>query len=162
MAEGTGRVSGRVEAIFVTGAAAEPMRAVRSAEAVAGAGLAGDRYELGVGTYSAKPGPDRHVTLIAAEALEAVAAEGWPLAPGEHRRNVVVRGLDLDALVGRAFTVGPVTLRGIRPCPPCGHLERVTGRPGLRAVMEGRSGVRCEVVTGGTIWVGDAVGPGLA
>ena len=148
---------GLVEAIYITAAAAEPLRAVATADAVAGAGLAGDRYQLGVGTYSGKPGPDRHVTLIAAEALDAVAAEGWPLAPGEHRRNIVVRGLDVDALSGRTITIGAVTLRGIRPCPPCGHLERVTGRPGLRAVMEGRSGLRTEVVTGGTIALGDRV-----
>jgi MOSC domain-containing protein YiiM len=87
-----------------------------------------------------------------------VAGEGWPLAPGEHRRNIVVRGLDLDALVGATFTIGGITARGIRPCPPCGHLERVTGREGIRAVLEGRSGLRTEIVTNGMIAVGDRVG----
>lgn len=146
-----------VEAIFVTDDATRPLRSVESAEAVTGRGLAGDRYELGVGTYSAKPGPDRHVTLIAAEDLEAIAAEGWPMAPGEHRRNVVVRGVDLGALEGKEFAIGDVQLRSIRPCPPCGHLERVTGRPGLRVVLEDRAGIRVEIVSGGTIRVGDAV-----
>lgn len=150
-------MDGRVEAIFITGGATEALRRVPAADAVAGAGLEGDRYALGVGTYSGKPGPDRHVTLIAAEALDAVAAAGWALAPGEHRRNVVVRGVDLDGLVGRTFRVGDATLRGIRPCPPCGHLERVTGRPGLREVLEDRAGLRAEVVTGGAIAEGAAV-----
>lgn len=153
-------MDGRVEAIFIAGGAAEPMRPVPAADALAGIGLDGDRYALGVGTYSGKPGPDRHVTLIAAEALEAVAAQGWALAPGEHRRNIVVRGVDIDGLVGRTFTIGSITLRGVRPCPPCGHLERVTGRPGLRAVLEGRSGLRTEVVSGGRITIGDAVRSG--
>lgn len=147
----------RVDAIYVTDAADHPMHALDESVAIAGRGLAGDRYELGVGTYSRKPGPDRHVTLIAAEALEALAAEGWALAPGEHRRNVVVRGVDLAALDGKEFRIGEVRLRSIRPCPPCGNLERVTGRPGLRAVFEGRSGIRVEILTDGTIRVGDAI-----
>jgi MOSC domain-containing protein YiiM len=150
-------VNAHVEAIFVAEGATRPLRRVDAAEAVAGRGLAGDRYELGVGTYSAKHGPDRHVTLISAEDLEALSDEGWPLAPGEHRRNVVVRGVDLPALEGREFAIGDVRLRSIRPCPPCGHLERVTGRPGLRSALEGRAGIRVEIVSGGTIRVGDAV-----
>ena len=147
----------RVEAIFVTAGAERPLHRVETADAVEGRGLAGDRYELGIGTYSAKPGPDRHVTLIAAEDLEALSDEGWALAPGEHRRNIVVRGVDLGALEGKEFAIGDVRLRSIRPCPPCGHLERVTGRPGLRAALEGRAGIRVEIVSGGTIRVGDAV-----
>ena len=147
----------RVEAIFVTDLADHPMQAVDQAVAIAGRGLAGDRYELGVGTYSRKPGPDRHVTLIAAEALEALAADGWELAPGEHRRNVVVRGVDLASLDGREFRVGEVRLRSIRPCPPCGNLERVTGRPGLREAFEGKSGIRVEILSDGTIRIGDTV-----
>jgi len=147
----------RVDAIYIADGADRPMQAVDEAAAQAGRGLAGDRYALGIGTYSRKPGPYRHLTLIAAEDLEALAADGWVLAPGEHRRNVVVRGVDLAAVEGREFRIGDVRLRSIRPCPPCGNLERVTGRPGLRAAFEGRSGIRVEILTDGTIRIGDGI-----
>jgi len=147
-----------VEAIFVADAAGQPMRSVDSAEAVAGRGLAADRYGLGTGFYSPKVGPDRHLTLIAAEQLEGLAAESVPLAPGEHRRNIVTRGLDVDALVDQRLAIGKVELRGVRPCGPCAHLEQVTGRPGLRdAIGPNRGGLRVEVVRGGQIRVGDSV-----
>jgi MOSC domain-containing protein YiiM len=155
-----GYVSGepRVEAIFVSDAAGEPMRALVEAEAVAGRGIAEDRYGLGTGFYSYKVGPDRHLTLIAGEQLEELAAEGIRFAPGEHRRNIVTRGLDVDALVGRTFRIGAVELRGIRPCPPCVHLEAVTGRAGLmEAIGRHRGGMRTEVVTGGRLQVGDRI-----
>jgi MOSC domain-containing protein YiiM len=98
------------------------------------------------------------VTLIAAEQLDELAAEGVDLEPGQHRRNIVVRGLDLASLVGLRFLIGDVELRGIRPCPPCVHLEAVTGRPGLReAIGPDRGGLRTEVVRGGPVRVGDAI-----
>lgn len=147
-----------VQAIFVTDSAGQPMRPVNSADAVAGRGLATDRYGLGTGFYSRKVGPDRHLTLIAAEQLEELESEGVPLAPGEHRRNIVTRGLDLDALVDRRLAIGEVLLRGVRPCGPCAHLEQVTGRPGLRdAIGPNRGGLRVEVVRGGRIRVGDSI-----
>jgi MOSC domain-containing protein YiiM len=148
----------RVEAIFVADGAGEPLRPVDAAEAVAGRGLAGDRYELGTGFYSYKVGPDRHLTLIAAEQIDELAAEGTTFQPGEHRRNIVTRGLDVDALVDRTFRIADVELRGIRACPPCVHLEAVTGRPGLReAIGLHRGGLRTEVVQGGELRVGDPI-----
>jgi MOSC domain-containing protein YiiM len=149
---------GRIEAIFVTDGAGQPMRAIEAAEALAGQGLAGDRYALRTGFYSHKIGPDRHLTLLAAEQLEELAAEGVHFTPGEHRRNIVTRGLDVDGLVDRTFFVGDVELRGVRPCPPCVHLEAVTGRPGLReAIGLHRGGLRTEVVRGGSVRIGDAI-----
>jgi MOSC domain-containing protein YiiM len=151
-------VDARVEAMFVTDGAGRPMRAVGAAEAITGRGLAIDRYGLGTGFYSYKVGPDRHLTLIAAEQVEELAAEGVQFDPGEHRRNLVTRGLDLTSLVGRTFFVGDVELRGVRLCPPCVHLEEVTGRAGLReAIGPDRGGLRTEVVRGGLLRVGDAI-----
>jgi MOSC domain-containing protein YiiM len=147
-----------VEAIYVADAAGQPLRPVGSADAVPGRGIAVDRYGLGTGFYSHKVGPDRHLTLIAAEELEELAAEGIAFAPGEHRRNIVTRGLDVRALVGRTFVIGGATLRGVRHCPPCVHLEQVTGRPGLReAIGPDRGGLRTEVVGGGQLSVGDSI-----
>ena len=147
---------GKVEGLFITSAAFEPMVALDEVRAVAGRGLEGDRYFLGVGFYS--DGRDgRQVTLIEAEALEALRREhGVELAPDECRRNVVTRGMRLNPLVGRRFRIGEVECLGIRLCPPCVHLEELT-RPGMLKGLARSGGLRAHVLTDGVLRVGDVV-----
>jgi len=147
---------GRLVAIYTTASGGEPMVAQTACRAVAGAGLETDRYATKRGTFSQREGRGRHVTLIAREAIAAANDEGVEVGEHETRRNLVTEGVDLGALVGTAFTVGEVTLIGVRDCPPCAHLERLT-RPGVRAVLAGRGGLRADVVVGGTVRVGDAI-----
>jgi MOSC domain-containing protein YiiM len=136
------------------------MQAVAEATAVIGKGLEGDRYSRGVGTYSDKPGPHREVTLIALEALEAVQREtGIRLAPGQSRRNVVTRGVPLNDLVGHTFHLGRVRVHAVRLCPPCMHLESLTGLPGVMQALVDRGGLRVQVLTDGVIRVGDPIRP---
>ena len=142
---------GRVEGIFIAGSATAPCEAVASAEAKAGAGLVGDRYSVGEGTYSPRGGPGRHVTLVTQ--LAGIAAG---LRPGESRRNIETSGIDLLSLIGKRFAIGPVELVGVRDCPPCAHLESLTA-DGVKDALEGQGGLRADIVTGGTISVGDAI-----
>jgi MOSC domain-containing protein YiiM len=152
-------VAGRVESIWVASTAgAAPVR-VESVRVEPGRGLEGDRYAEKRGTYSTWPGAGREVTLIAAEAIEAVEAElGVRLDPGSLRRNVVVRSVDLDALIGHELAIGEVRLRGVRPCEPCAYLAKLLGEPRLLKALVGRGGLRCDVVLAGTIRAGDRVG----
>jgi MOSC domain-containing protein YiiM len=148
---------GTVVSIHIASEAEGRMVAVKETRAVPGKGLEGDRYFRHIGTYSAKPGPDREVTLIEAEALEALRRDyGVTLEPGESRRNITTRGVPLNFLVGKEFTVGPVSLLGIRLCEPCGHLEGLT-REGTRAGLVHRGGLRAQILTEGVIRAGDAV-----
>jgi MOSC domain-containing protein YiiM len=146
-------VAGRVEGIYVTtvhGALPEPVERV---EAVAGGGLRGNRYFYAGG--DAPPG--RALTLIAAEAVEAFEAEtGIPLSPAESRRNVLVRGIDVNALVGKRFRIGGVECEGVQLCEPCTHLQGLT-RPGVLNGMVHRAGLNADVLSDGEISVGDAV-----
>lgn len=144
---------GVVDALAIAPAAEAPMQGVESATAVAGAGLEGDRYARGAGTFSPGRSDGREVTLVAAEAL-ADAGVG----PLEARRNVVVRGIDVDALRGRRFRIGEVELIGRRRCEPCAHLQRLT-RPGVLRALVHRGGLRADIVRGGELRVGDAVEP---
>ena len=152
--------SGRVEAIHIAPARARPMVGVPSVEAVAGQGLIGDRYGRKQGTFSrGRSEAGRQITLIAAEALEAMAAEtdgAMTLTPAESRRNVLTRGVVLESLVGRRFRIGDVVCVGTDRCPPCGHLERLTRRGVVRALGD-RGGLRADILEGGTIRVGDEV-----
>jgi len=146
-----------VEAIFLHRETAGPMDPVESVRAEAGRGLEGDTYHQPESIPKRKRGPDREITLIEAEAVEAATTEaGIPLTQAESRRNLVTRGVALNPLVGREFRVGEVRLRGIRTCDPCSHLEALT-RTGVLKALEDRGGLRAQILEGGTIRVGDRV-----
>jgi hypothetical protein len=143
---------GAVEAISVAGAAAEPARLLQSVRALAGQGLQGDRHVAGTGTFpSGQPGSA--LTMIEAEVCESFDP---PLEPGEHRRNVITRGIDLNALVGHEFLIGDVPCRGMRLCEPCTVVQRYAGRPVLRPLVH-RGGLRADILRDGEIKVGDPV-----
>lgn len=149
--------AGHVEGIWIADGAAGAMRSVERVRAMAGQGLAGDRYAAGTGSWS-KPGrTGGQVTLVEAEAIEAVRGTGIALGDGGTRRNVVTRGVSLNDLVGRRFRVGDVELLGIRPCDPCMHMERLSGAPGASTALEGRGGLRADILTDGHIASGDPV-----
>ena len=133
----------------------ENRQEVRSVE---GRGLEEDRYCNQIGSYSHNPGPDREVTLIEAEAIEAMERDyGTKLDPKDSRRNITTRGVPLNHLVqGREFTVGEVRMRGLRVCEPCANLVRLTGKNVLQGLVH-RGGLRAQVLNGGTIHVGDVV-----
>lgn len=147
---------GRVESIHIGAAPKQPTLSVPEAQAIPGVGLDGDRYALKQGTFF-KPLPDFELTLIEAEAVEAFIREyDGELTPGEARRNLVTRGVALNHLVGRDFQIGGVKVRGIRLCEPCSHLEAVTGQPVIKGLRH-RGGLRAQILTGGTIRVGDEI-----
>jgi MOSC domain-containing protein YiiM len=144
---------GRVEGIFVSESKGDLPHSVDTIQAVSSAGLVGNRYFYGDG--DAPPG--RALTLIAAEGLEAFEQEtGISLTAAESRRNVLTRGIDVNALVGKRFRVGSVECLGIELCEPCIDLERMT-KPGVIKGMVHRAGLNADVLSDGEIAVGDAV-----
>ena len=149
---------GSVGAIHIATAAGAPVRPVDEIRAIAGVGLEGDRYADGRGHYQ-DGRVSRDLTLIEAEALEALAREhGIALAPGETRRNVTTRGVGLNELVGRRFWVGEALCLGTRLCEPCQYLADLTGKPLLRPLVH-RGGLRADIVRGGLIRSGDQMRP---
>lgn len=153
-------MGGRVEAIHVAPAAGTPMEPRTRVRAIAGAGLDGDRYATGTGHWSPIRRRGDGLTVIAAEAIDAINAEhGLGLTDADTRRNVTVRGVDLDALIGREFRIGGVRLRAVRRCQPCSYLEGLLDRPVLVPLVH-RGGLRVEVLEDGEIVVGDPVEPG--
>jgi MOSC domain-containing protein YiiM len=146
---------GHVEAIFIGPEEAGPLGEVPEVKAVAGKGLVGDRHF--------REAPDEHeeagrdITLIEAEAVEALAAEhGIQLGPGESRRQIYTRGARLNPLVGKRFLVGEVECVGVELCEPCSHLQSLT-HPGVLRGLVHRGGLRADILSGGTIRPGDPV-----
>ncbi|ROS77228.1 MOSC domain-containing protein [Cellulomonas sp. PhB143] len=126
------------------------------ARVVAGRGIVGDRF------YGKAAHMDAAVTLFAAEALEAVAAElgTGALDPLLTRRNVVLRGAQLAPLLGHELTLvagdDRVVLRAGRQAAPCAWMDRVLA-PGAHAAMRGRGGLRCMPLSDGVLRRGPAV-----
>ena len=148
---------GKVVSIHIASVAAAPMKTVTQVKAVASRGLDGDRYANKLGTYSNDPGSGREVTLIESEAMEALERDYQiKLVSGQSRRNIVTRGVALNHLVGKEFSIGAVVLRGTRLCDPCAHMEKLTVRGALRGLIH-RGGLRAEILTGGAIRVGDRI-----
>jgi MOSC domain-containing protein YiiM len=145
--------------IWLTEVAAAPMRRLPAGRLVPGAGLEGDRYAAGGGTWARYPDLEKQLTLIDRDDVAAVAAEaGVDLAPGDTRRNLVTEGVDLPALVGRWFAIGDALLFGMKRCPPCAHLERLTGARLVKPMLH-RGGINAAVFGGAEIAEGAVVRP---
>ena len=118
-------------------------RTVDAVDAEAGRGLEGDYHT--------------DLTLIASEALEGLREDtGIELTGEQTRRNVLTRGIDLNALVGQRFTVGEVEAVGVELSEPCSKLQKLT-EPGVLRGLVHRGGLRADVLTSGRIRVGDTV-----
>jgi hypothetical protein len=132
--------------------AEKPLVRIDSVRAVAGRGLEGDRYFDGRGTFSGT-GRGYELTLVEEQALADV-----DLIWEDARRNVVTRGIALNTLVGRYFTVGTAECIGRRLAEPCAHLEKLS-RPGIIRPLVHRAGLRADILRDGEIALGDAVVP---
>jgi MOSC domain-containing protein YiiM len=143
-----GAVPGSVESIAVASNESELPGAVDEIE-VTGRGLVGDRYR-----------DAGDITLIASEALEGLRADtGIQLSHEESRRQVLTRGIDLNALVGQRFMVGSVECEGAELCEPCNHLQSLTQQGVLRGLVH-RGGLRADIIRPGRIAIGDRITPG--
>jgi hypothetical protein len=159
-APATPDLHGTVEGLAISPAAEADMRLLKVAQARAGRGLDGDRYAAGAGTFSPRadrrPGYD--LTLMAVEVLDELAAAGHTVDFVSTRRNVLTRGIDVNALVGRTFRIGEVLCAGRRLCEPCVHLDRLSG-PGLLRPLIHKGGLRADVLTDGEIRLGAPIRP---
>jgi MOSC domain-containing protein YiiM len=146
-----------VESIFLAPEGGAQMKGVQAATALEGCGLDGDRYCAGTGHWS-RFGRVCEVTFIAAEDLDDIEREtGVGVKNGEHRRNVVTRGISLKALRrGERFRVGEVVFENRGPRSVCRYIERLT-EPGMTQALKGRGGICARVIGNGTVRVGDEI-----
>lgn len=152
---------GTVVDLFIAESAGVEMHRVEEAILIAGVGLQGDRYAAGKGHYSHLPHPDRQVTLIELEVVDAVAtAIGEPVAPIELRRNVITQGVRINELVDQYFWVGETLLYGGRLNVPCRYLERLIDKSVFEPLI-GRSGLNCQIIQGGIARPGDVIRPAM-
>ncbi|MEP2533228.1 MOSC domain-containing protein [Shimia sp.] len=133
-----------------------PMVSSEFVVAITDQGIEGDRYATGLGKYSRSPGA-RGITLFPIETIREMQSQHGPdLLVHEHRRNLTTEGIDPNDLIGQKFTIGDVTLEGLRPCQPCRYLNMMSKKQ-VSTLLANRAGVFCQVVSGGTLKVGDLI-----
>ena len=148
-------MDGVIEKIFIALEGGAEMQVVEAVEALAGSGLRGDRYCHRSGHWAKKD--ESQVTLIEKESLEAMARQlGVEFTKGEHRRNLVTRGLRLESLEGKLFRVGGAVLEFHRQRPTCHYIESITTK-GMTKALVGRSGIGARVVQSGLIRINDPI-----
>jgi MOSC domain-containing protein YiiM len=145
---------GRVEAIALAAARGDLPQGVERVRAHAGRGLEGEYHLAPV-----RAEPSDAITFIEAEALEGLREDtGLELTHAQTRRNVLTRGVNLNALVGKRFRVGDVECEGVELCEPCMTLVRLVDEFGVLRGLVHRGGLRADILTDGEIAVGDPVG----
>jgi len=122
---------------------------VPEVECVAGKGLSGDRF------FNFKENYKGQVTFFSAEVFDDVCRQLGVSGkiPGVTRRNVITRGVDLNTLVGKQFSVQGVVFEGIAECAPCHWMDEAIA-PGAESALQGRGGLRARVLTGGKLRAG--------
>lgn len=150
-------MGGRVEEIFVTREGSSAMESVQEVETVEECGIRGDRYCEGTGFWT-QYGDVCQVTLIEGEHLDEIEAQGLAIKSGQHRRNIVTRGVTLADLRGKRFRVGEVVLEYDRSRPPCKHVQDLSER-GMTRALKNRGGICARVVQAGPIRPGDTIEP---
>jgi MOSC domain-containing protein YiiM len=146
-----------IERIFTRSTIGGSSHEHQSIRVVASAGIEGDRY------FDKHEEPGQNITLIEAEAIERFAAEhDRSIEPSTTGRNLVTRGVRLNAFVGTEFTVGSVRLRGVELCEPClGFGEALSSAEhGPSQVVKAfvhKAGLRADVLSTGEVCVGAVV-----
>jgi MOSC domain-containing protein YiiM len=121
-----------------------PIEEVDAVECVAGRGLRGDRF------FDFKENYKGQITFFAREIFDQLAEKLGVAdrSPAVLRRNVITRGLDLDALIGKEFQLQGVRFLGTAECSPCYWMDQAFA-PGAEAFLQGRGGLRAKILSDG-------------
>ena len=157
------KASPQIHSIFIANLAGAPMIPIERAEIIAGKGIVGDRYALGLGAFSKTKPKIRHISLIALSSVEQancqlLAKQQTPFGEGDTRRNLVISGIsdgELNSLVGKIFYLGGLAFKGTELCEPCQRPANLLRRPDFMTAFEGRGGLRAQALESGALSHGD-------
>lgn len=157
------KASPQIHSIYVSARAGESMMQLAQARIIAGEGIAGDRYALGIGAFSKTKPKIRHISLIALSGIDhanqqLLAKQQAVFDAGDTRRNLIISGIsaeELNALVGKTFYLGGLTFKGTELCEPCQRPANLLKRPDFMNAFESRGGLRAEALESGTLGNGD-------
>ena len=156
------KASPQIHSIYIAPQAGKLMVQLAQANILAGEGIVGDRYALGIGAFSKTKLKIRHISLITLEGIEdanrqLIAKQQMPFGEGETRRNVIISGISADELnnpVGKIFYLGGIAFKGTELCEPCQRPANLLKRPDFMSAFENRGGLRAEALESGTLATG--------
>ena len=151
-------MAGIIEDILICEKAGGNLKSISEVALVAGKGIEGDRYFLKQGTFSEslEEKGDFEVTLIEIEEINSFNEKtGLDYSPAKFRRNLVTKGIKLNDLIGQEFSIGDVTLYGVRLCEPCAYLAGIL-RQSILSHMVHKAGLRAVIKKSGSINLGSS------
>ncbi|PLY06232.1 MAG: sulfurase [Arcobacter sp.] len=147
-------MSGKIVSLLISKDIKSSMQKVNQIILEEKKGIYGDRYFYQEGTFSnkGKIEPDRDVTLIEIEKINAFNTEfNNTITAEDFRRNIVVSNCDLNSLVDKEFQIGNVVLKGIRLCEPCKYLSDKLNNQEVLSKIVNKAGLRAQIIKGGSI-----------
>ena len=130
----------------------QPIKEVNSIEGHANKGIVGDR------NFQEFNDPYNQLSLIEAENIDEYNIRfGLSISYINFRRNVVTKGIKLNDLVGKKFTIGKVELEGVDLCRPCRHLAEMLNQKNVLKEFLRKGGLRCQILSTSNIRVGDKI-----
>ena len=159
------KASPQIHSIYIASLAGKAMVRLTRAEIIAGQGITGDRYALGLGAFSKTNPKVRHVSLITLSGIEhanrrLIAKQEAVFGHGDTRRNLVISGIsedELNGLVGKKFHLGGLAFEGTELCEPCQRPAKLLKRPDFMNVFEARGGLRAAALESGSLVPGDVL-----
>lgn len=143
-----------IEAIFVLKKSRQALQQTHAVQVVFGWGITRDRH------FKKANKKGQNITFIEAEAVDEYnQLLGQAISPQQTRRNVITRGVDLNALVGVEFSIGGAKFKGVELCQPCSVLGRLlenqwVSRSQVIQAFLGRGGLRADIISSGVVGVG--------
>jgi MOSC domain-containing protein YiiM len=143
-----------IEAIFVSKKSRQTLQQASAVQVVFGCGITGDRH------FKKATKKGQNITLIEAEAVDEYnALLDQSISPQQTRRNIITRGIDLNALVGVEFSIGTAQFRGVELCQPCNVLGRLlenqqVSKSQVIHAFLGSGGLRADVIGSGILEIG--------
>jgi len=150
-----------VNKIYIAADRKDPVVPIKEAFLERDKGIVGDRYYFNAekALSEGKVPPDNQVTLIASEVLDDfLGKHDADLHYGDFRRSIVTSGIDLNALVGKEFTVGEARCKGVELCEPCAWLAKNVHQAVLPELLH-KTGIRAVVLASGKIKPGSEISP---
>ena len=143
---------GKIEAINITNMSEENTFYVNQAILEKGKGIANDRY------YNNFKEKKEQVTLINLEEINNFNNQiKQNIDAKNFRRNIIVSGINLNDLINKKVKINEVTLKIHEICQPCKYLQNRLKIPNLIKMLVNKSGVRAEILTSGSLAVGDFI-----
>ncbi|MDE1874543.1 MAG: hypothetical protein KGH68_00555 [Patescibacteria group bacterium] len=152
--------TGRVVGIYVSPTRRGAMRSIAEAEAVEGAGIKGDRYCDGIGSFNDASRGRGGIGTRQVSLMNARFFAHTPFDFIDSRRNIITEGVELLWLLkkgGKEFCIGDAVFRAVDPLDPCNVPSATSGKPGFKEAFFDCGAIIAEVLTGGRFRVGDPV-----